>query len=298
MASHYYLVDRHLRSGLCAGRQRRYQPAAADDVADRRLAQFGRSRPGAGRSDGDPAPADRHGLTHRLSSRRAESRAMGRLSRVPQVLLFGIVAVYLLLPLTAIALYSFATSWTAHALPDGYTLAHWQAAFTNARLLSALGRTFLLALAVLLLDVALVVPAVFWQRVRNPKIRVIVELSAAIPFVLPFIVIAFGILRLYGLVAPQVLGTPWLLLLGQAAIAFPFLYWAVDAAMASIGVVELNEASQVLGANAWQTLWLVVIPQVGPGIASGGIVLFSLFFRGVVLGENLVGGRVGTGLVF
>ena len=146
---------------------------------------------------------------------------MGRLSRVPRVLLFGVVAIYLLLPLTAIALYSFATSWTAHALPDGYTLSHWQAAFTNARLLSAVGRTFLLALAVLLLDSALVVPAVFWQRVRNPKIRVVIELSAAIPFVLPFIVIAFGILRLYGLVAPQVLGTPWLLLAGSGGNRVP-----------------------------------------------------------------------------
>jgi putative spermidine/putrescine transport system permease protein len=219
---------------------------------------------------------------------------MGRLSRVPRVLLFGVVAVYLLLPLTAIALYSFATSWTAHALPDGYTLAHWQAAFTNARLLSALGRTFLLALAVLLLDSALVVPAVFWQRVRNPKIRVFVELSAAIPFVLPFIVIAFGILRLYGLIAPQLLGTPWLLLLGQAAIAFPFLYWAVDGAMASIGVVELNEASQVLGASAWQTLWLVVIPQIGPGIATGGMLVFALSFGEFALAQILVGARFET----
>jgi putative spermidine/putrescine transport system permease protein len=213
---------------------------------------------------------------------------------VPRVLLFGVVAVYLLLPLTAIALYSLATSWTAHALPDGYTLAHWQAAFTNARLLSALGRTFLLALAVLLLDSALVVPAVFWQRVRNPKIRVFVELSAAIPFVLPFIVIAFGILRLYGLIAPQLLGTPWLLLLGQAAIAFPFLYWAVDGAMASIGVVELNEASQVLGASAWQTLWLVVIPQIGPGIATGGMLVFALSFGEFALAQILVGARFET----
>jgi putative spermidine/putrescine transport system permease protein len=219
---------------------------------------------------------------------------MGGLSRVPRLLLFGVVAVYLLLPLMAIVLYSFASSWTAHALPDGYTLSHWQAALTNARLHSALGRTFLLALAVLLVDSALVVPAVFWQRVRNPKIRVVVELAAAIPFVLPFIVIAFGILRLYGLVAPQALGTPWLLLLGQAAIAFPFLYWAVDGAMASIGVVELNEASQVLGANAWQTLWLVVIPQIGPGIATGGMLVFALSFGEFALAQILVGARFET----
>ncbi len=219
---------------------------------------------------------------------------MARLNRVPRLLLFVVVAVYLLLPLVAIALYSFATSWTAHALPDGYTLAHWEAAFTNTRLLSALGRTFLLALAVLFLDIALVVPAVFWQRVRNPKIRVVVELSAAIPFVLPFIVIAFGILRLYGIVAPQALGTPWLLLLGQAAIAFPFLYWAVDGAMASIGVVELNEAAQVLGANAWQTLWLVIIPQIGPGITTGGMLVFALSFGEFALAQILVGARFET----
>jgi putative spermidine/putrescine transport system permease protein len=219
---------------------------------------------------------------------------MDRLSRLPRVLLFGVVAVYLLLPLTAITLYSFATSWTAHALPDGYTLSHWQAAFTNTRLLSALGRTFLLALSVLLLDIALVVPAVFWQRVRNPKIRVVVELSAAIPFVLPFIVIAFGILRLYGLVVPQLLGTPWLLLLGQTAIAFPFLYWSVDGAMAGIGVVELNEAARVLGASAWQTLWLVVIPEIGPGIATGGMLVFALSFGEFALAQILVGARFET----
>ena len=93
---------------------------------------------------------------------------MDRLSRVPRVLLFGVVAVYLLLPLTAITLYSFATSWTAHALPDGYTLSHWQAAFTNTRLLLALGRTFLLALSVLLLDIALVVPAVSGSGSATP----------------------------------------------------------------------------------------------------------------------------------
>ena len=73
MAADLHLVDRHLRSGLRPGRQRRHEPAAADDAADRRLAQFGRGEPGAGGGDGDPAPADRHGLAlaYRLAVRRA-----------------------------------------------------------------------------------------------------------------------------------------------------------------------------------------------------------------------------------
>lgn len=214
--------------------------------------------------------------------------------RAARITLFTIVAVYLLLPVVAIVLSSLATSWTAHTLPDGYTLAHWQDALREQRMLQALGRTFLLAAAVLLLDLVLVVPVVFWQRVRNQRVRLAVELAAAIPFVLPFIVIAFGILRLYGVLAPQLLGTPWLLWLAQAAVAFPFLYWAVDGAMASIGVVELDEAARMSGANSWQTLWLVVVPQIGSGIAAGGMLVFALSFGEFALVQILVGARYET----
>ena len=133
---------------------------------------------------------------------------MAGLRRGPGVILFAAVAAYLGLPPVAIALYSAATTWTAHSIPDGYARAHWGDSLRNSRLLSALGRTFVLAFAVLLVDIALVVPAAYWQRVCNPQIRVVVEPSAAIPFVLPFIVIAFGILRRDGSIAPQALGTP------------------------------------------------------------------------------------------
>jgi putative spermidine/putrescine transport system permease protein len=219
---------------------------------------------------------------------------MGLLRRSPFAPLFTAVAIYLLLPVVAIGLYSIATSWTAHALPDGYTIENWQRALTEPRLLSSLQRTFILAILVLVLDILVVVPAVYWQRVRNPHIRFITELSAAIPFVLPFVVIAFGILRLYGVLAPQWLGTPWLLLCGHAAIAFPFLYWAVDGAMAAIDVVRLDEAAQLCGANAWQTLRYVVLPNIGPGIATGGMLVFATSFGEFALAQLLVGARYET----
>ncbi len=74
-------------------------------------------------------------------------------------LLFGAVALYLLLPILAVLLYSLATRWTANVLPDGYTLAHWRDAFADPRLGAAFGRSLLLGLAVTVLDVLLVVPA-------------------------------------------------------------------------------------------------------------------------------------------
>jgi putative spermidine/putrescine transport system permease protein len=216
---------------------------------------------------------------------------MVRLKAAPRVLLFAVVAGYLLLPMLAVGLYSVATGWTSHVLPDGYSLAAWREGLTEPRLITAVVRTLVLALAVLVLDVTLVVPAVYWQRVRNPRIRLVTELSAAIPFVLPFIVIAFGILRLVGDVAPQLLGTPWLLLFGHAAIAFPFLYWAVDGAMAAVNVVRLNEAAQMCGASPIQTLRHVVVPNIGAGLAAGGMLVFATSFGEFALAQVLVGTR-------
>jgi putative spermidine/putrescine transport system permease protein len=206
-------------------------------------------------------------------------------------LLFAAVAGYLLLPMLAVVLASLATAWTTGLLPDGYTLAHWAAGLANPRLQAALGRTAGLALATLLLDVAVVVPAAYWQRVRNPRIRVAAEAMAAIPFALPFVVIAFGVLRLGDAFAPRALGTPGLLLLAHAAVAFPFLYWAVDGAMAAADVVTLNEAAQMCGASAWQTLRLVLLPSIGPGLAAGGMLVFAVSYGEFALVQILAGAR-------
>ena len=138
-----------------------------------------------------------------------------------------------------------------------------------------------MALAVLVLDILIVVPAVYWQRVHNPRIRPLTELSAAIPFVLPFVVIAFGILKITGAAAPQLLGTPWIIWLGHAAVAFPFLYWAVDGAMAAANVVRLNEAASICGASPVQTLRFVVLPSIGAGLAAGGMLVFATSFGGI-----------------
>ncbi len=213
------------------------------------------------------------------------------MSRLSKILLLGGVLLYLAIPIVAALLYSFSGRWTSHMFPDYYTLAHWADALNDERLLASLWRTVWMALAVLILDLLIVVPAVYWQRVRNPGIRKFTELSAAIPFVLPFVVIAFGILRVTGVLAPQLLGTPWIIWLGHAAIAFPFLYWAIDGAMAAANVVRLNEAAQVCGATPIQTLRYVVMPNIGAGLAAGGMLVFATSFGEFALVQILAGAR-------
>jgi len=206
-------------------------------------------------------------------------------------LLFAGVLLYLAVPIVAALLYSFSGRWTSNMFPDYYTLDHWRNALNDQRLLMSLWRSIWMAFAVLILDLLIVVPAVYWQRVRNPEIRRFTELSAAIPFVLPFVVIAFGILRVTGAVAPQLLGTPWIVWLGHAAIAFPFLYWAVDGAMAAANVVRLNEAAQMCGASPLQTLRYVIVPNINPGLAAGGMLVFATSFGEFAIVQLLAGAR-------
>jgi len=216
---------------------------------------------------------------------------MVRLSRAGRILFLVLVALYIAVPMVAVVLYSFSTRWTNHMLPDGYTLQHWKDALSETRLREVIWRTTWMAALVLVFDIIVVVPAVYWQRVRNPRIRVFCELSAAIPLVLPFVVIAFGILKLAGSYTPRLLGTPWIILLGHGAIAFLFLYWAVDGAMAATNVSQLNEAAQTCGASPYQILRHVVAPNIGAGLATGGMLVFATSFGEFALVQILAGAR-------
>jgi putative spermidine/putrescine transport system permease protein len=215
------------------------------------------------------------------------------MTRLVKSVLFAGIVLYLAIPMIAVLLYSFSGRWTSNMLPDFYTLDHWRSALTDQRLLMSLWRSTWMGFAVLALDLLIVVPAVYWQRVRNPRIRTFTELSAAIPFVLPFVVVAFGILKVMGAnqSTAQLLGTPWIIWLGHAAIAFPFLYWAVDGAMSAANVVRLNEAAQVCGATPIQTLRMVVVPNISAGLAAGGMLVFATSFGEFALVQILAGAR-------
>ena len=123
--------------------------------------------------------------------------------------------------------------------------------------------------------VVLTVPAAYWARVVNSRIRVFLELSAAIPFALPFLVIGMALLEFSGMVAPALQGSMALLVAAYVAVTFPVVYWAVDAAMVAAGVERLAEAAATCGASGIQTLWRVVLPNIRSGVVAGAMLSFA-----------------------
>lgn len=222
---------------------------------------------------------------------RLGSERRGGPGRAARYLFFGAALFYFCVPMIAVLIYSFATRWTAHVLPDGYTIEWWSATLSDRRIQSAFSTSIVLAALAAGIDIAVVVPAAYWSRVRNARIRPVIDVAAAIPFALPYVVIAFGLMQFSGIVAPQYQGTFPLLVAGHAAIAFPFVYWAVDGSMAAAGIERLSETAEACGASPLQIIVRIVMPNISTGLVSGGLLSFAASF-----GEFAMAQIIGRGL--
>lgn len=215
---------------------------------------------------------------------------------VPRWTLLGLWGVFLALPVVATMLYSVATVWRGQALPDGFTLSWWTQTLREPRVVEALMRSTWLAAVTVLVVAAIVLPALYWGYIRNPRIRVVMQLCALLPFALPFVVLAYGIKRLAG---ASELTQPWeasplLVVLGHVALAFPFFLWPVDGAMAAAGVRQLSEAAETSGASPLSTLFRVVIPNIRTGILTGAILTFATSFGEYSIARVITGSSFET----
>ncbi|QZY45980.1 ABC transporter permease [Mycolicibacterium austroafricanum] len=210
--------------------------------------------------------------------------------------LLALWGVFLALPVAATMLYSVATVWRGRALPDGFTVHWWVQTLSEPRVVSALLRSTWLATLTVVIVAVVVVPALYWGYIRNPRIRTTMQVCALLPFALPFVVLAYGIKRLAG--ATEVTqpweASPLLVVLGHVALAFPFFLWPVDGAMAAAGVRNLSEAAETSGASPLSTLFRVVIPNIRNGILTGAILTFATSFGEYSIARVITGSSFET----
>ena len=104
------------------------------------------------------------------------------------------------------------------------------------------------------------------MHLKLPRLRPVIGFLALVPFVVPPIILVVGLLEFFkdDLHAPfWFLGKPDLFLVGAYVIlAFPYIYFSLDAGFRSIDVHTLTEASQSLGASWRTTLGRVILPNI------------------------------------
>jgi putative spermidine/putrescine transport system permease protein len=199
---------------------------------------------------------------------------MRRGSRALAWVIVAVAALYFLLPLAATFLFSLrgrkgALSFVAY----GNVIA-------DPRFLATFGFSLGMAVASIAAGLALVIPAAVWVRLRAPRARRAMESLTMLPFVIPPIVLVFGLIKLYSRPPLYLTGSPVLLCAGYVVLVFPYLYRSVDTGLSAMDARSLYEAARTLGASLPRTMLSVIVPGLR------GAILGSIFMAfAIVMGE-------------
>lgn len=211
-------------------------------------------------------------------------------SRPVRGLAWAIIA-FLLLPI-AIVFPVALTDQRYLSLPQEHlSLQHFANLFSSADWLSSIGQSFVIACASTALTVvAGTLCAIGCWRIGS-KLADFVRVLMIVPIIVPTIVYALGIYRLW--VDLRLLDSYLGLIIAHAVTGIPYVVIIVSTALAHFDA-RLEQAARNLGANLFQRLWLVILPGILPAVASSAIFAFIHSWDELVLALFLASRKVFT----
>jgi putative spermidine/putrescine transport system permease protein len=198
--------------------------------------------------------------------------------RLSSLLIFGVVSLYFLIPLAA------TFYWSLRGQKGVLGFEAYRKLFADTNFLPAFSQSIVNAVATIFLSLLIVVPTAYWVTLRLPRLRPVVEFIALLPFVIPAVVLVFGIILLYS--RPPLLLTATynssrvVLICIYVTLSFPYMFRSVDNGLRAIDVRTLTEAAQSLGANWPTVLFKVIFPNLRVALLSGALLTFA-----IVIGE-------------
>ena len=120
------------------------------------------------------------------ASPKGRSSAIGK--RLTSWLIFIATSLYFLIPLGA------TFYWSLRGKKDVLGFEAYRKLFADTNFLPAFSQSILNAIATIILCLLIVVPTAYWVTLRLPKLRPIVEFITLLPFVIPAVVLVFGII--------------------------------------------------------------------------------------------------------
>ena len=177
----------------------------------------------------------------------------------------------------------------------------YEAALSDPQFLHTFGFSVGLAAITIVVSTLLIVPTAYWIRLRLPEARRITEFITLMPFVVPAIILVFGLIRIYSspfkipftsIVLMNALtnskyGTVILIVAGYMVLGLPYMYRSIDTGMRTVDVRTLTEAAQSLGANWFTIMFRVILPNLRTALLSGALLTFAIVVGEVVLASYL-----------
>lgn len=175
--------------------------------------------------------------------------------------------------------------------PDGgrgFTLAAYQALFSDRYNLDILWRTLHLSFLSTVVSLVVAFPVAIFLRQASPRLRSIVSLLLIAPLLMSVVVRTLawvfllgpkGVVNaaLTGLGLPQMelMYNEFGVLVGLSQVFLSYMILSISTSTMRIDENLLAAASN-LGANRWRVLWYVVLPLSLPGMLAGSILVFTM----------------------
>ena len=157
----------------------------------------------------------------------------------------------------------------------------------DPKFFGGLAYSFTVGVITIVVSLLIIVPTAYWVRLRVPRLRPVVEFVTLMPFVIPPVVLVFGLIRVYSsrplVLTATDLGSDLVLVGAYVILSFPYMYRAVDTGLAAIDVRSLTEAAQSLGSGWTRILWRVIFPNLRTSLLSGAFLTLA-----IVIGEYTI----------
>lgn len=197
----------------------------------------------------------------------------------------GLGIIYFFLPLIATAEFSL------RAQRDTISFLAYERVLQDNQFVSSFLFSLRMAVLTILAGIVLIVPTAYWVHLRLPRLRPLVELLTLLPFVIPVIVLVFGMIRTYSGPPFRMTTTPTttdvLLVAGYLVISLPYIYRSVDVGLRAMDVRSLTEAAQSLGAGWGTILFRIILPNLRTAALTGALLTLAIVIGELTLAQYL-----------
>ncbi len=216
----------------------------------------------------------------------------------------GWLAVFFMLPLLIIVVYSFLTPGPRGGVVWNATPNNYIALITNGVYVNAYMRSIVMSVATTVLTLLLAYPMALFIVQRQPRWRTTLLFLILIPFWTNFLVRTYAwmiilnpngilntLLGVLGLPALTILNSEWATLLGLVYSELPYMVLPIYASLDRFDFT-LMEAATDLGANRRRAFLRVMLPLTLPGVIAGSVLVFIPTIGQFVFSELLGGAKV------
>ncbi len=190
-----------------------------------------------------------------------------------------LVLLFIYLPIAYVVVFSFNESKSMTNF-SGFSLKWYENMLSDRTMLDSIKYTVLVAvIATAVSTVIGTVTAIGLSKAR-PLIRTAILEVNNLPVMNPDIVTAIGMMLLF--IVPGIQLSLTTLILAHITFCTPYVILTI---MPKLRQLDDNvaEAALDLGANPWQALTKVILPQIYPAILSGALIAFSMSFDDFVI---------------